>query len=194
MRRLVILVLIGSFDSGMRSARAETEPLPDPPVVLFASRTDVWKALTTAEGIAATDGGQAVVDLRPGGAIRWHSDPRAQADAAGWTSRSVLVFVAPRLLVLGDDAPATWTVIELDELDSRRTRMRIEHAGVAAGSKVEMAAEETDRALVVRLSKRFPVQPDPVVAALSPLVGAWAERADGGVDVVARWTRAVEAK
>ncbi len=193
MRRILAIALVVSFASSGRSARAEWEPLPDPPIVFDASRTDVWKAVTTAQGIAALEGGVATVDLRPGGTIRRHADPTAEADAEGWTSRSVLAFVAPRLLLLGDETPATWTVIEFDELDSRRTRMRIEHVGVVAGSKAATMAEAEDRGLVARLEKRFPKQPDAVIAALTPLVGTWEERADGRDEVVARWTIAVEA-
>jgi len=192
MRRLAALLLVLGASIPERPAWGDMEPLPPPPIVISAARADVWATLTTVEGIVATDGGQATVDLRPGGAIRRHADAAAAADDPGWTATPVLAFVAPRLLLLGDTATA-WTSIELDELDALRTRLRIEHVGVRPGSAEDASASEADRARVSRLRKRFPRQPDPVVAAFTPLAGAWEERSDAGGDVLARWTIVVEA-
>ncbi len=192
MRRFAALVLMLGAPVLARPAWGETEPLPPPPILISAPRADVWAALTTVEGVVATDGGQASVDLKPGGAIRRHPDASAALDDPGWTATPVLAFVAPRIPLLGGTA-TTWTSIELDELDALRTRVRIEHVGVRPGSKEEAPADAADRALVGRLRKRFPKRPDPVVAAFTPLAGAWEERSDAGGEVVARWTIAVEA-
>jgi len=196
MRRPLVLVLALLAPWPARPAHAEWDPLPPPPVVISAPRADVWAALTTAEGIVTTDGGQAIVDLRLGGSIRRHPDPNAGVGDAGWTSRTVLAFAPPRLLLLADDTPTTWTALELDALDGLRTRLRVEHVGVVAYSQAALAAEAADRALVVRLEKRFPKRPDPVVTAFTALAGTWEERRDGKPDaereVLARWTIAVE--
>jgi uncharacterized protein YndB with AHSA1/START domain len=192
MVRVIVLGLVLTAPFVSATAHAEEEPLPPPPIVISAPRVEVWAALTTVEGILATEGGQATVDLRPGGAIRRHADAKAEPLAPGWTSTPVLAFVAPRILILGEETPATWTSIELDELDPLRTRVRIEHAGIAAGVKVAAAAEEHDAAFVARLAKRFPAKPDPVVAAWTSLVGIWEERSEAGREVLARWTIAFD--
>ena len=192
MRRITALLLVLWAFVPARPVCAESEPLPPPPIVISAPRADVWAALTTVEGLFALYGGQVTVDLRPGGAIRRHADARAAADAAGWTTTPVLAFVAPRLLVLGGDTPSAWTSIELDALDRLRTRVRFEHVGVAPGSNGGSRADAEDAASVARLRKRFPSRPDPVVTALTPLVGTWEERSEQGGPVLARWTIAVE--
>jgi len=108
----------------------------------------------------------------------------------------VLAYVSPRLLLLGDDTPTTWTALELDALDGLRTRLRLEHVGVAANSKAAGAAEASDRAFVARLERVLPQKPDPVVAAFTALAGAWEERRLGRtgaeLDVLRRWTVAVD--
>lgn len=192
MRRWTALLLLLGASVRARPVCAESEPLPPPPIVISAPRADVWAALTTVEGLSTRDGGQVTVDLRPGGAIRRHADARAAADAAGWTTTAVLAFVAPRLLVLGGDTPSAWTSIELDALDRLRTRVRFEHVGIAPGSKADARADADDAASVARLRKRFPNRPDPVVTALTPLVGTWEERSEQGGPVLARWTIAVD--
>jgi hypothetical protein len=192
--RRVLLVALSLVALDARRVVAEQVPPPPPPIVISAAKDTVWAALTTVEGIVATDGGQATVDLRPSGAIRRHADARAAADAPGWTSTRVLAIVAPRLLVLGGDGPTSSTAIELDALDDERTRLRIEHTGVVAGTDEATATDEHDRRLVTRLLARFPPKPDPVVAAAQLLVGSWDERADVDQPVVARWTVVVHSE
>jgi len=188
MRHPAVLALALCAPLGVRSTMADEEPLPDPPILISAPRQDVWAALTTAAGLAALEGGQATVDLRPGGSIRRHADAKAPADAAGWRTWPVLAYVAPRLLVLGGDTPAGWTSVELDALDRLRTRVRIEHVGGPTGSTERVRMEADDAAFVARLRRRFPSRPDPVVTALMPLIGSWEERSEEGGPVLAWWT------
>lgn len=165
-----------SLASSDPMACAEQEPRLPPPTVLSAPRLDVFAAMTTAEGIIATDGGAAVVDLRPGGTIRRHRDREARPDAAGWTTQRVLAVAPPRLLVLEGPASDETTVVELDALDAMRTRLRFEHVRSASSSGPDAA----DVALVAGLRRRFPDRPDPVLAVATPWAGVW--RAAPGAD------------
>lgn len=168
--RWFAVVVVAAFLFPRRhDAHADRPPTPPPPVVISAPRADVFAAMTTVEGIVATDGGAAIVDLRTGGTIRRHPDREARPDAAGWTTQRVLAVVAPRLLVVEGPAADETTVVELDALDAVRTRLRFEHVRPAGAT----GPDEGDHALVSRLRRRFPDRPDPVLAVATPWAGAW---------------------
>jgi len=83
-----------------------------------------WAALTTAEGLGAWFGNEAMIDLRPGGAarMRW----------AGGHTVNMRVERVEEPTVFG----FTWHLDELDEADPRRTYVEftLEPAGRARGS------------------------------------------------------------
>ncbi|MBL9088990.1 MAG: SRPBCC domain-containing protein [Planctomycetia bacterium] len=175
-RRFAVVVVAALLLAQRHDAHADRPPTPPPPVVISAPRADVFAAMTTVEGIVATDGGAAIVDLRTGGTIRRHRDREARPDAAGWTTQRVLAVVAPRLLVVEGPAADETTVVELDALDAVRTRLRFEHVRPAGAT----GPDEGDQALVSRLRRRFPDRPDPLLAVATPWAGAW--RAAPGSD------------
>ena len=84
----------------------------------------VWKALTTAEGLAGWFGNEAVIDLRPGGAARvaW----------AGGQSADLRVERVEEPTVFG----FTWHIDGLPEEDPRRTYVEFTLEPVGAGTRL----------------------------------------------------------
>jgi uncharacterized protein YndB with AHSA1/START domain len=84
----------------------------------------VWKALTTAEGLAGWFGNEAAIDLRPGGAARvaW----------AGGQSVDLRVERVEEPTVFG----FTWHIYGLPEEDPRRTYVEFTLEPVGAGTRL----------------------------------------------------------
>ncbi|GAA1294923.1 SRPBCC family protein [Pseudonocardia aurantiaca] len=84
----------------------------------------VWKALTTAEGLAGWFGNEAVIDLRPGGAARvaW----------AGGQSVDLRVERVEEPTVFG----FTWHIYGLPEEDPRRTYVEFTLEPVGVGTRL----------------------------------------------------------
>lgn len=61
---------------------------------------DVWRIFTTAEGFKATGVAHADVDLRIGGAIRSHYDPKGTLGDPGTIVNEILAFEPERMLTI----------------------------------------------------------------------------------------------
>ena len=84
----------------------------------------VWAALTTAEGLAAWFGNQAVIDLRPGGPARmsWTGGPTVDMRVERVEEPTVFGF--------------TWPVYGLPEDDQRRTYVEFTLEPAGAGTRL----------------------------------------------------------
>ncbi|MDY6948721.1 MAG: SRPBCC domain-containing protein [Pseudomonadota bacterium] len=97
---------------------------------------EVWKIFTTAEGYKQTGAAQAEVDLRIGGTIRAHYDPKGQLGDANTIVNEILAYEPERMLALrvkqapadfahADALAGTWTVIYLTPAGDNMTQVRI---------------------------------------------------------------------
>ena len=95
-----------------------TVELAHPPV-------KVWAALTTAEGLGAWFGDEAVIDLRPGGSarMRWSGE--------GYTAR-MRVERVEEPVVFG----FTWQIFGLPDDDPRRTYVEFTLEAAGAGTRL----------------------------------------------------------
>jgi len=90
----------------------------------------VWAALTTAEGLAAWFGNEAVIDLRPGGSarMRWTGGESAEMRVERVEEPKVFGF--------------TWHIFGLPENDPRRTYVEFTLEPSGAGTRLTVVASE----------------------------------------------------
>ena len=115
--RLLAIFAMGFMVSAAQGAEPQvTEGFVNAPV------GDVWRIFTTSEGFKATGVAHAEVDLRIGGTIRTHYDPKGVLGDAETIVNEILAYEPQRMLTIRiKDAPAsfpyrtamraTWTVI-----------------------------------------------------------------------------------
>jgi uncharacterized protein YndB with AHSA1/START domain len=107
-----------------------TEGLVNAPVA------EVWRLFTTAEGFKATGVAYADVDLRIGGLIRSHYDPKGQLGDPETVVNEILAFEPERMLAMRIKEPpasfphreavaGTWTVIYFTPAGADMTLVRI---------------------------------------------------------------------
>lgn len=100
-----------------------------------ASPSEVWRIFTTAEGFKQTGAAQAEIDLKIGGTLRTHYDPKGRLGDANTIVREILAFEPERMLAIRiKQAPAdfkypdaiagTWTVIYLAPAGDNMTQVR----------------------------------------------------------------------
>lgn len=101
-----------------------------------ASPAEVWRVFTTAEGFKATGAAQAQVDLRIGGEIRSHYDPKGRLGDAETIVNEILAYEPERMLAIRvKQSPAslpnraaldgTWTVLYFSPAGDNMTQVRI---------------------------------------------------------------------
>jgi uncharacterized protein YndB with AHSA1/START domain len=101
-----------------------------------AAAPEVWRVFTTAEGYKLTGAAHAEVDLRIGGSIRSHYDPKGRLGDGETIVNEILAYEPERMLALRiKQAPAgfphkeaidgTWTVIYLNPAGDHMTQVRI---------------------------------------------------------------------
>jgi uncharacterized protein YndB with AHSA1/START domain len=112
--------------------------IPAPP-------SEVWSALTTAEGWRRLGVGFAQVDFRTGGVIETAYSPDTTAGAPGNIRNQIVAYVPGRMLAIRNvQAPPgfphaaefaqTATVMELDPVGEDRTRVTLTATGFAPGA------------------------------------------------------------
>jgi uncharacterized protein YndB with AHSA1/START domain len=101
-----------------------------------AAPAEVWSIFTTSEGYRKTGVAHAQVDLRIGGEIRTHYDPKGRLGDAETIVNEILAFEPERMLALRiKQAPAsfphraamdgTWTVLYFAPAGENMTQVRI---------------------------------------------------------------------
>lgn len=128
---LIATVAAGLFAAAAQAAEAQvTEGFINAPV------TEVWRIFTTAEGYKLTGADQAEVDLRVGGSIRSHYDPKGKLGDPETIVNEILAYDTERMLAIRiRQAPAsfpypqakegTWTVIYFTKSGEDMTHVRI---------------------------------------------------------------------
>jgi len=124
------VIFLPSFGAADAAEPQVTEGFINAPVA------EVWRLFTTSEGFKATGAALADVDLRIGGAIRSHYDPKGQLGDPETIVNDILAFEPERMLALRiRQAPAnfphrdaidgTWTVIYFNKSGEDMTHVRI---------------------------------------------------------------------
>jgi uncharacterized protein YndB with AHSA1/START domain len=118
-------------------------------VDLPAPVDEVWRALTTSEGFQRWAVPLARVDLRVGGEYETSYDPKAAIGAPGNIRNRIEALVPLRLLVIRNvqappgapfDVPsfqALQTVMQLQAIGERQTRLTLQTAGFGDGEKFD---------------------------------------------------------
>lgn len=114
-------------------------------IELPAAATDVWSALTTTDGWRSWAAPMAEVDFRLGGIIETSYDIAAVRGAPGNIRNEIVAFAPPRMFAIRNvqapprtafDVPtfqALHTVVFVEPLDERRTRVSIVQPGYRSG-------------------------------------------------------------
>lgn len=153
MRSLVAAVLVWGLAASVSAeevsscARVETDLTRTlcHEVVLPAPRAEVWRLLTTSDGLRTWAAPVAAIDLRVGGLWEASYDPDASLGDAANIHNRVLSYLPERMLSLrAERAPPgfphadllgeTWSVIELEAIDAAQTRVRVSGLGYRNGA------------------------------------------------------------
>jgi uncharacterized protein YndB with AHSA1/START domain len=100
----------------------------------------VWAAFTTKEGQGSWNVAHAEIDLRIGGVMRTHYDPKGQIGDPNTIENTILCFEPNRMLAIQVAKPPTkfpfknaikkmWTVLYFDEVGASRTHLRLVGTG-----------------------------------------------------------------
>lgn len=131
-----------SLGAGVSRADGGSDPVPlVTEAVVDAPVAEVWAVFTTPEGWRALGVAQADVDLRVGGVIRSHYDPKGTLGDEETIENTILAFEPERLLALkatrtprGFPFPPevverTWSVVAFTDLGDGRTRVSVRGHG-----------------------------------------------------------------
>ena len=133
---------------------------------------EVWRLFTTSEGFKATGVALADVDLRIGGAIRSHYDPKGQLGDPETIVNEILAFEPERMLALRiRQAPAgfphrdaiagTWTVVYFTKSGEDMTHVRMVGLGYrddTASQALRQFFEKGNRWTLDHLAKPYAPQ------------------------------------
>lgn len=131
--------LLGTFSCIAWLAVVHSAQAAEPQVTegfINTSPAAVWKIFTTAEGYKQTGAALAEVDLRIGGTIRAHYDPKGQLGDDKTIVNEILAYEPERMLAMRikrapadfaypDAIAGTWTVIYLTPAGDDMTQVRI---------------------------------------------------------------------
>jgi uncharacterized protein YndB with AHSA1/START domain len=134
-----------------------------------APLAEVWRVFTTAEGYKVAGVDQAEVDLRVGGSIRSHYDPKGKLGDAETIVNEILAYEPERMLAIRiRQAPAsfpfpqaregTWTVIYFTKSGEDMTHVRIVGLGYrddAQSQAMRKFFAEGNRWTLDHIAKRY---------------------------------------
>jgi uncharacterized protein YndB with AHSA1/START domain len=132
--RLAVALLLG-----LGALAAQPAVAAEPQVTegfINASTPEVWRLFTSAEGYKLIGVAHAEVDLKIGGTIRTHYDPKGQLGDARTIVNEILAYEPERMLAIRikqppadfpypDAVPGTWTVIYMTPAGDDMTQVRI---------------------------------------------------------------------
>jgi uncharacterized protein YndB with AHSA1/START domain len=141
----------------------ETEGFVNAPVA------EVWRVFTTAEGYRKTGVAHAEVDLRIGGEIRSHYDPRGRLGDPETIVNEILAYDPERMLAMRikqapasfpyrEAASSTWTVLYFTPAGENMTQVRIVGLGYdesAPSQALRKFFEEGNRITLERIAKQY---------------------------------------
>lgn len=148
---------------------AHSEPQQAVEGFVNAPLAEVWRIFTTSEGFLKTGAVQAQVDLRLGGAIRAHYDPKGQLGDPHTLVAQILAYEPERMLAMRiTQAPADfphparvgelWTVLYFTASGEDMTHVRIVGLGYADDAEsrtLRSFFERRDRATLDRIAKHY---------------------------------------
>ena len=116
--------------------------------VVDAPRSAVWKAWTTSEGAQGWMAAQADIDLKIGGVMRTHYDPKGKLGDAGTIENTILSYDPEKMLsIKNTKAPmkfpfpnaikAMWTVIYLEDAGPGKTKVTVIGHGFGADEEAQ---------------------------------------------------------
>lgn len=134
-----------------------------------APLAEVWRLFTTSEGYRATGVQQAEVDLRIGGLIRSHYDPKGTLGDPETVVNEILAYEPERMLALRIEQPpasfpyrdavaGTWTVIYFTPSGQDMTHVRMVGLGYrddARSQALRQFFEEGNRKTLDRVALRY---------------------------------------
>ena len=129
----------------MVAARAQSEPLVTE-AIINAPVSEVWRLFTTKEGMESWMVAHADIELKVGGLLRTHYDPKGALGDPNTIVNRILSFEPERMLSIKvDQAPANfklpevtrdmWTVIYFQPLEPGMTNVRV--VGLGYGDDAE---------------------------------------------------------
>ena len=136
-------------------------------VVVSASRAEVWKTLTTTDGVTTFFAPNARVELRQGGAYEMYWDMSAKPGTRGSEGCKILSFVPDEMLSFTWNAPPkfpevrrqrTYVVIQLSDGEKGQTNVRLTNGGYKTGGQWDEAYDYFDQAwpaVLGNLRERF---------------------------------------
>lgn len=136
----VVLAAMGAGVRGGELPPQVSEGIIEAPV------GSVWKALTTKEGLEAWNVAHAEVDLRVGGALRSHYDPKGVLGDKNTIVNSILSYEPERMLSIRiaghpekfpfpNACKSQWTVIHFEPMGPDRTKLRLVGLGYESGDE-----------------------------------------------------------
>ncbi|HWK75108.1 MAG TPA: SRPBCC domain-containing protein [Povalibacter sp.] len=148
------------------------EPAPASQVTegfVNAPIAEVWRLFTTSEGFKTTGAEQAEVDLRVGGLIRAHYDPKGALGDPETVVNEILAYEPQRMLALRikqppasfayrDAVAGTWTVIYFTPSGEDMTHVRIVGLGYrddAQSQAMRQFFEKGNRATLDHIAQRY---------------------------------------
>jgi uncharacterized protein YndB with AHSA1/START domain len=160
----VLALWLGAYAGACHGADQEvTEGFVNAPV------TEVWRLFTTADGYRQTGVAHVEVDLRIGGEIRSHYDPKGQLGDPETIVNEILAFEPERMLAIRvKQAPAsfahrdgltgTWTVLYFNPAGENMTQVRIVGLGYGdseASQAVRKFFAEGNRWTLEHIAKQY---------------------------------------
>lgn len=159
--------------AGVPAAEPVASESPTDPQVtegfVNAPLAEVWRVFTTSDGYKATGAAHADVDLRIGGLIRAHYDPKGQLGDAETVVNEVLAYEPQRMLAMRikqppasfphrDATEGTWTVIYFTASGENMTHVRIVGLGYRADASSQAMRRffaEGNRWTLDAIAKRY---------------------------------------
>ena len=134
-----------------------------------AATPEVWRLFTTAEGYQLTGVAHAEVDLKVGGSIRTHYDPKGRLGDAGTIVQEILAYEPERMLAIRirqapagfpykDAVDGTWTVIYMNPAGDNMTQVRIVGLGYTDSTQSQAMREyfaAGNRVTLDHIAKRY---------------------------------------
>ena len=165
MIRVMILSAVGLMLSATLAGAAE--PIKTTGVVA-APRSEVWKAFTTSKGAESWMVAHADIDLKIGGLMRAHYDPKGELGDEQTIENTILSFDPERMYsIKNTKAPKTfpfpkaiqsmWTVVYFDDAGEGKTRVTVVGLGFTDDEESQKLREFFQRGNEVtmqRLQKR----------------------------------------
>lgn len=166
-RNLAIVAIV--FVACMANAADPLPPLITQGVVK-APAAEVWKVFSTSEGFKKLGCAHCDMDLRIGGQIRSHYDPKGVLGDDGTIHNEILSYEPGHMLSIRIKKPpkgfpfaeetwkATWTVISLTDLGEGQTRVRMAGLGYPAtedGQKMRKFFDEGNAYVLKFLQSKF---------------------------------------